>query len=106
MQKGMLTAAVRLFLEEAEKMGTLEDILDESKYRKDEFGRWVAPRLVATEHVSVSYYAEDNLFPQVSGKVFEKAGFECVRIEGHFCLCQKRRSKTSHIPNWDELPVL
>jgi predicted RNase H-like HicB family nuclease len=52
--KGMLNAAVRLFLEEAEKMGTLEDILDESKYRKDEFGRWVAPRLVATEHVSVS----------------------------------------------------
>ncbi|MBI5970932.1 MAG: hypothetical protein HY884_07240 [Deltaproteobacteria bacterium] len=52
--KGMLNTAVRLFLEEAEKMGTLEDILSESRYRQDESGRWVAPRLVATEYVSLS----------------------------------------------------
>ncbi|MBI5885159.1 MAG: hypothetical protein HZB85_01070 [Deltaproteobacteria bacterium] len=52
--KGMLNTAVRLFLEEAEKIGTLEDILSESRYKKDAAGRWIAPRLVATEHVSVS----------------------------------------------------
>jgi len=52
--KGMLNAAVRLFLEEAEKMGTLVDILTESKYKLDESGRWVPPMLVATEHVSLS----------------------------------------------------
>ena len=33
--KEMLKTAVGLFLEEAEKMGTLEDILDESKYKRD-----------------------------------------------------------------------
>ncbi|MEW6201770.1 MAG: type II toxin-antitoxin system HicB family antitoxin [bacterium] len=47
--KEMLKTAVRLFLEEAEKMGTLEDILEESKYRKDTNGRWLPPKLVATE---------------------------------------------------------
>ena len=52
--KEMLKTAVRLFLKEAEKMGTLEDILEESKYRKDSKGRWIPPRLVATELVSIS----------------------------------------------------
>jgi predicted RNase H-like HicB family nuclease len=50
--KEMLKTAVRLFLEEAKKMGTLEDILDESKFRQDPNGRWVPPKLVATELVS------------------------------------------------------
>lgn len=52
--KDMLKTAVRLFLEEAEKMGTLNDILEESRYQKDASGRWLPPRLVATELVSVS----------------------------------------------------
>ncbi|MFZ3073227.1 MAG: type II toxin-antitoxin system HicB family antitoxin [Thermodesulfobacteriota bacterium] len=52
--KEMLNTAVRLFLEEAEKMGTLADILEESRYKKDASGRWMPPKLVATEHVSVS----------------------------------------------------
>lgn len=52
--KDMLKTAVKLFLEEAEKMGTLEDILDESRYKKDASGRWIPPKLVATESVSVS----------------------------------------------------
>jgi len=50
----MLKKAVRLFLEEAEKMGTLEDILEESRYKKDEKGKWLPPRLIATELVSLS----------------------------------------------------
>ncbi len=52
--KEMLKTAVRLFLEEAEKMGTLKDILEESNYTKDESGRWLPPKLVATELVSIS----------------------------------------------------
>jgi len=52
--KEMLKTAVRLFLEEAEKMGTLEEILEESKYKKDVSGRWLPPKLVATESVSIS----------------------------------------------------
>ncbi len=52
--KDMLKTAVRLFLEEAEKMETLEDILEESGYRKDPSGRWIPPKLVATELVSIS----------------------------------------------------
>ena len=52
--KSMLKTAVRLFLEEAENMGTIEDILEESKYTKDENGRWVPPRIIATELVRAS----------------------------------------------------
>ena len=44
-----LKTAVRLFLEEAEKMGTLSDILAEAGYRKDRSGKWSPPSLVATE---------------------------------------------------------
>ena len=51
--KKMLKTAVRLFLEEAEKMGTLEDILEESNYKKDASGRWIPPELIATELLSI-----------------------------------------------------
>ena len=44
-----LKTAVRLFLEEAAKMGTLEDILKEAGYEPKEPNRWLAPRIVATE---------------------------------------------------------
>jgi predicted RNase H-like HicB family nuclease len=44
-----LKVAVSLFLEEAEKMGTLEEILQESGYELNEFNSWEAPRIVATE---------------------------------------------------------
>ena len=52
--KDTLKTAVSLFLEEAEKMGTLVDILEESGYKKDANGRWLPPKLVATELVSIS----------------------------------------------------
>lgn len=52
--KNMLKTAVRLFLEEAEKIGTLEDILSEANYKEDKTGHWFPPRLVATELMSVS----------------------------------------------------
>ncbi|MBI5025716.1 MAG: type II toxin-antitoxin system HicB family antitoxin [Nitrospirae bacterium] len=51
--KEMLKIAVKLFIEEAEKMGTLEDILEEANYKKDASGKWLPPRLVATEIVSI-----------------------------------------------------
>lgn len=51
--KEMLKTAVRFFLEESEKMGTLEDILEESRYKKDNSGRWLPPKLIATELVSI-----------------------------------------------------
>ena len=51
--KNMLRSAVRLFLEEAEKMGTLEDILEECGYHKKD-GGWESPRLVATEFASIN----------------------------------------------------
>lgn len=50
----MLKTAVKLFIEEAGKIGTLEDILAESHYKKDESGKWLPPKLVATELVSLS----------------------------------------------------
>ena len=51
--KQMLKTAVRLFLEEAEKMGTLLDILEEANYVKDSSGKWIPPKLVATEMASI-----------------------------------------------------
>jgi len=51
--KEMLKTAIRLFLEEAENMGTLEDILEEANYKKDTTGKWLPPKLVATEFVSL-----------------------------------------------------
>ena len=51
--KEMLRTAVRLFLEEVEKRGTLDEILSEANYVKDTSGRWVPPKLVATELASI-----------------------------------------------------
>jgi len=48
-----LKIAVRLFIEEAEKMGTLEEILRESGYEKTDLNGWITPRLVATELMSI-----------------------------------------------------
>ncbi len=53
----MLKEAVRLFLEEAEKMGTLQTILEEAGYQLESVGNdqeWRPPRIVATELMSVS----------------------------------------------------
>ncbi|MBI5073989.1 MAG: type II toxin-antitoxin system HicB family antitoxin [Nitrospirae bacterium] len=51
--KEMLKTAIRLFVEEAEKMGTLGDILEEANYKMDVNGKWLPPKLVATELVSL-----------------------------------------------------
>ncbi len=47
-----LRTAVRLFLEECEKLGTLDDILLESGYKHTADGAWTSPRIVATEIMS------------------------------------------------------
>ena len=49
--KNNLKTAVRLFLEESEKMGTLEDILEEAGYESTGADYWSSPRVVATELV-------------------------------------------------------
>jgi len=39
-------------------------------------------------------------------KVFEKAGFKCVRIEGdHYIYTKKAIIRPIIIPDWDEIPV-
>ena len=39
-------------------------------------------------------------------KLFEKAGFHCVRIEGdHFVYTKRGLQRPVVIPNWNELPV-
>jgi len=48
-----LRTAVRLFLEEAEKLGTLEDILREAGYQQQPNRSWRAPRLLSTEVMSL-----------------------------------------------------
>jgi predicted RNase H-like HicB family nuclease len=49
-----LKTAVRLFVEEAQKMGTLEDILEESGFTQSSESSWLPPRLVATELMSMA----------------------------------------------------
>jgi len=49
-----LKTAVRLFVEEAKKLGTLEDILREAGYQRASDGTWKSPRIVATEVMSLA----------------------------------------------------
>ena len=49
-----LKTAVRLFVEEAEKLGTLDDILREAGYQRNAKGKWESPRIVATEVMSLA----------------------------------------------------
>ena len=49
----MLQEAVELFLEEAERMGTLEDILQECGYDRDR-DKWIPPALVEIATVESS----------------------------------------------------
>jgi predicted RNase H-like HicB family nuclease len=49
-----LRTAVRLFVEEAEKLGTLEDVLREAGYQRTSDGTWKSPRIVATEVMSLA----------------------------------------------------
>jgi len=51
--KGNLKIAVRLFIEECAKMGTLEEILEEAGYKSTDAQCWKTPRMVATELVSL-----------------------------------------------------
>jgi len=48
-----LKMAVRLFIEESEKLGTLQEILEEAGYESKDTGHWIAPRVVATEFVQL-----------------------------------------------------
>lgn len=49
-----LKTAVRLFVEEAEKLGTLEDILREAGNQRGADGKWKSPRIIATEVMSLA----------------------------------------------------
>ena len=49
-----LKTAVRLFVEESEKLGTLDDILREAGYQRNAKGKWESPRIVATEVMSLA----------------------------------------------------
>jgi hypothetical protein len=52
--RGNLKTAVRLFVEEAEKLGTLDDIPKEAGYLRGTDDTWKSPRIVATEVTSLS----------------------------------------------------
>jgi len=52
----MLKEAVTLFIEEADRMGTLEQILKEAGYKPkgaSKKGIWDAPRIVSTERMEI-----------------------------------------------------
>ncbi len=47
--KNMLKEAIRLFIEETERMGTMQSILEESGFSLDENMVFVPPKIVSTE---------------------------------------------------------
>jgi len=49
-----LKTAVRLFIEETEKLGTLDQVLQEAGYISDGKGGYIPPRVVATESATVA----------------------------------------------------
>jgi predicted RNase H-like HicB family nuclease len=49
-----LRTAVRLFLEEAGRMGTIEQILEEAGYVADPSGNYIPPRIVLSETMEVT----------------------------------------------------
>ncbi len=51
--KKMLKTAIRLFLEEAEKMNNLKIYLKKQITRKMQVVKWLPPKLVATESVGL-----------------------------------------------------
>lgn len=51
-----LKTAVRLFIEESEKLSTLEDILREAGYQHGTDGVWKSPRIIATEVMSLAVH--------------------------------------------------
>jgi predicted RNase H-like HicB family nuclease len=52
-----LKQAVRLFLEEAEKMGTLDQILEEAGYSKGK-QRIASPQFISVQHLSLPFPLE------------------------------------------------
>jgi predicted RNase H-like HicB family nuclease len=52
-----LTEAVRLFLEESQRMGTLHDVLKEEGFvpRDPAGASWSPPPLIATEHMQLTF---------------------------------------------------
>lgn len=53
--KEHLKTAVRLFLEETEKLGTLEEVLWEAGYSRNQSGEWVLPLPVTAEVLAVEW---------------------------------------------------
>jgi hypothetical protein len=91
--------AVRLFLEETEKMGTLEQIPEEAGYAKMEGGndRPKVPRRPANQS-SASY--------RKLMEVFEAEGSACVRIEGdHMVFTRPGVSRPIVIRRYLSVPV-
>lgn len=52
--KQSLTEAVEAFVEECERMGTLDGVLEEAGFAKDKQGRWVARTPVAEESIALT----------------------------------------------------
>jgi predicted RNA binding protein YcfA (HicA-like mRNA interferase family) len=105
-----LKEAVRLFLEEAEKMGTLELILEEAGYSK----RNMNLRALSSSACSASLFRfrqrGKSKFNPVSyqqlAKVFEAEGFTCVRTTGDHMVFTKRGVKLPVvIPKYSAVPI-
>lgn len=90
-------------------MGTLEDILLEAGYRREDGAHWIPPRMVATEVMSIGLAKQMPRIVPIPAQrlrpLFEKAGFTCVRVEGdHFVLTKPGVPRPVVIPDWRGAP--
>lgn len=53
--KASLKTAVRLLLEEAGRLGTLEEVLQEAGYSRNQPGEWILPLPVTAEVLAVEW---------------------------------------------------
>ena len=103
-----LKEAVRLFLEEAEKMGSLKQILQEAGYSKT--GQ-LGPKYISVQRVTLPPFRSH--MPKLSPvsykelvKVFEADGFHWVRTEGdHMVFTKTGVLRPIVIPKYAAVPV-
>jgi len=55
--RASLRTAVRLFVEECTRLGTLNQVLQEAGYAPDGMGGYISPRVIATESASLAVEA-------------------------------------------------
>ena len=101
-----ILGVIRLFLEEAEKMGTLNDILSEVNYTVNHDGRYVPPKIIGAEEVSLDQCQRLSRSRQ-SGceKCLTARVYLPENRRRSLCFSKSGVKRPLVIPDWDDVPV-